>query len=78
MTVMKSLIYTLGLATAFTACTPTSDPVTTLIHDEMTIAELHALYEEGSLSSTAAVEFYLDRIEAINGGDIDLNAVLWP
>ncbi len=76
MTVMKSLIYTLGLATAFTACTPTSDTVTTLIHDEMTIAELHALYEDGSLSSTAAVEFYLDRIEAINGGDIDLNAVL--
>ena len=71
---MKKLILVAGAALWF-QCTPPA-PTTTLIHDEMTIAELHALYENGSLNSTAAVEFYLDRIKAINGGSIDLNAVL--
>ena len=71
---MKKLLLVAGAAVWF-QCTPPSE-TTTLIHDEMTIAELHAMYENGSLNSTAALEFYLDRIEAINGGDIDLNAVL--
>ena len=57
---MKKLLLVAGAALWF-QCTPPTE-TTPLIHDEMTLAELHALYEEGSLSSTAAVDFYLDRI----------------
>ncbi|MGD2003275.1 MAG: amidase family protein [Flavobacteriales bacterium] len=71
---MKKLFLLAGAAVLF-QCTPPAE-TTTLIHDEMTIEELHGLYNNGSLTSVAAVQFYLDRIEAINGGEIDLNAVL--
>ena len=71
---MKKLFLVVGAAVLF-QCTPPAE-TTTLIHDEMTIEELHGLYNNGSLTSAAAVQFYLDRIEAINGGEIDLNAVI--
>jgi len=71
---MKKLIFILSAGILFQCSTPSE--FTALIHDEMTISELHALSQNGSLSSTAVVEFYLDRIEAINEGEIELNAVL--
>ena len=71
---MKKLLLVVGAAVLF-QCTPPAE-TTTLIHDEMTIEELHGLYNNGNLTSTAAVQFYLDRIEAINGGSIELNAVI--
>ena len=71
-----SSLFSLTLFVAlFSQCQTTSSKPT-LIHDEITIEELHGCYQNGSLTSAATVEFYLDRIASLNDGEIDLNAVL--
>lgn len=75
--------YCLGLllpAALFTACKPTTASEQPQSGPpglkEITIPGLQAMYESGSLSAEAVVEYYLNRIEAIDQSGPSLNSVL--
>ncbi len=44
--------------------------------NEMTISEMQKLMEQGTLSSRRLVEYYLQRIEAIDKSGPELNSIL--
>jgi hypothetical protein len=53
----------------------TTEPVSTLIAEEITVAELQTAMASGELTAVAIVEHYLDRIQTLDG---TTNSVLTP
>lgn len=47
-----------------------------IIHNEITIEEIHSLYESGSITIPELTKFYLNRIDSLNHRGPELNAII--
>ena len=73
----QNIIFLLLNGLFFACSAPTSlvEP-TDILHDEVTIGEIHQAYGEGTLSVSDVVEFYLKRIEDIDRSGPGLTSVI--